>query len=99
MTSNGHCSYLPISGNEWILNDTYPDEKRLQNIYLYHVKREVKVLLANLYLSPDFKFDNELRVDTHPRYSRDGRMVVVDSPHEGYGRQMYLLDISRILEN
>jgi hypothetical protein len=23
MTVNGHCTYLP--GNEWILNDTYPD--------------------------------------------------------------------------
>ncbi len=34
MTRNGHCSYLP--GNEWILNDTYTDENRLQHVYLYH---------------------------------------------------------------
>jgi Tol biopolymer transport system component len=99
MLRNGHCSYLPGKGNTWILNDTYPDENRLQNIYLYHVKKETKVPLANLYLSPDFKFDSELRVDTHPRFSRDGKMVVVDSPHEGYGRQMYLLDISKIVKD
>ncbi|MHC4344800.1 MAG: hypothetical protein ACYSUP_08965 [Planctomycetota bacterium] len=36
MTTNGHCSYLP--GNEWILNDTYPDEQRMQHLYLYHVR-------------------------------------------------------------
>ena len=36
MTENGHCTYLP--GNEWILNDTYPDKERLQHPYLYHVE-------------------------------------------------------------
>ena len=35
MTVNGHCTYLP--GNRWILNDTYPDKQRNQNLYLYHV--------------------------------------------------------------
>ncbi|MGI9428691.1 MAG: hypothetical protein ACR2NM_08545, partial [Bythopirellula sp.] len=36
MKLNGHCSYLP--GNEWILNDTYPQGKeRMQDVYLYHV--------------------------------------------------------------
>jgi hypothetical protein len=98
MTRNGHCTYLPNQGNKWILNDTYPDDNRLQNIYIYNVSKGIRIPLANLYSSPDFKFDSELRVDTHPRYSSDGKMVVVDSPHEGYGRQLYLMDISCILK-
>ena len=95
MTRNGHCSYLP--GNEWILNDTYPDENRLQHVFLYHVSTGKKVPIANVYLSPKYKFDSELRVDTHPRFSPDGRSVVIDSPHDGYGRQLYLFDISTIV--
>jgi len=95
MTRNGHCSYLP--GNEWILNDTYPDENRLQHVFLYHVSTGKKIPIANVYLSPKYKFDSELRVDTHPRFSPDGRSVVIDSPHDGYGRQLYLFDISKIV--
>jgi len=37
MTVNGHCTYLP--GNQWILNDTYPDKNRLQHVYLFNVNR------------------------------------------------------------
>jgi Tol biopolymer transport system component len=39
----------------------------------------------------------EWRCDTHPRYSPDGTKVVIDSTHEGLGRQMYLIDVSRIV--
>lgn len=35
MTVNGHCTYLP--GNRYILNDTYPDKDRNQNVFLYEI--------------------------------------------------------------
>jgi len=94
MTRNGHCSYLP--GNEWILNDSYPDENRLQSVYLYHVPTGARVPLGNFFMHPKYRFDWECRVDTHPRFSPDGRMVCIDSPHDGSGRQMYLLDIGSV---
>lgn len=90
MTENGHCSYLP--GNEWILNDTYPDKQRIQHPYLFHVKTGKKVPLGN-FISPS-KYTGEWRCDTHPRFSNDGSMVVLDSPVEGGGRQLHLIDIS-----
>ena len=93
MTVNGHCTYLP--SNQWILNDTYPDKQRNQNVYLYHVATGKKVPLGHFYLPPEYK--GEWRCDTHPRFSPDGRSVVIDSPHEGNGRQMYLIDISDIV--
>ncbi len=95
MTVNGHCTYLP-GGGGWILNDTYPDENRLQQVYLYHVPTGNRVPIAGVYLSPDYPFDNEIRVDTHPRFSPDGRYVCIDTPHDGAGRQMWLFDIGGV---
>ncbi|GAG28041.1 unnamed protein product [marine sediment metagenome] len=93
MTKNGHCTYLP--GNKWILNDTYPDKERKQTVYLYNTATGRKVPLGHFYLPP--QYTGEWRCDTHPRFSPDGRSVVIDSPHEGNGRQMHLIDISAIV--
>lgn len=93
MTSNGHLTYLP--GTKWILNDTYPDSSRNQHPYLYHVQDGKKVPLGHFH-SPR-EYSGEWRCDTHPRFSPDGRKVVIDSPHGGKGRQMYLIDIGDIV--
>ena len=94
MRVNGHCSYLP--GAKWILNDTYPSgRRREQNVYLYHVASARKVDLG-LFPSPR-RYRGEWRCDTHPRFSRDGKTVCIDSAHAPHGRQLYLIDISRIV--
>ena len=93
MTQDGHCTYLP--GNRWILNDTYPDQQRLQHPYLYRVATRERFPLGH-FLSPA-KYTGPLRCDTHPRFSPDGRKVIIDSTHGGDGRQMYLIDISAIV--
>ena len=94
MTVNGHCTYLP--GNEWILNDTYPQgPQRLQKPYLYHVASGRKVPLGDFHLPAAYR--GEWRCDTHPRCSENGTKVAIDSPHEG-GRQVQLLDIKELLE-
>ena len=89
MTVNGHCTYLP--GNRWILNDTYPDTNRMQNLYLYRVESGTRVALGSFPAPRGYQ--GEWRCDLHPRSSPDGRKVVIDSAHAG-GRQMYLVDIS-----
>jgi len=93
MTENGHCTYLP--GNEWILNDTYPDKDRYQHPYLYHIATNKKYPLGHFYVAPEYQ--GEWRCDTHPRFSPDGRLVTIDSPHGGNGRQIYLIDVSEIV--
>ncbi|MBN1935138.1 MAG: hypothetical protein JW934_10760 [Anaerolineae bacterium] len=90
---NGHCTYLPK--NEWILNDAYPDANRSQELYLYHIETGRKVLLGNFH-SPE-AYTGEWRCDLHPRASPDGTRVVIDSPHGGDGRQIYLIDIGGII--
>ena len=93
MPENGHCTYLP--GGEWILNDTYPDQHRKQHVYLYHVATGKRVPLGKFFSPPEYI--REDRVDTHPRFSPDGRSVVIDSPHSGEGRQLHLIDIGEII--
>ncbi len=94
MPHNGHCTYLP--GNEWILNDTYPQGKeRNQNPYLYHVATGRRVPLGHF--SQPREYSGEWRCDTHPRFSPDGKLVCIDSPHTGEGRQLHLIDISGVV--
>ena len=95
MTANGHNTYLPETENKWVLNDTYPQEDRLQHPYLYHVPTDKRVPLGHFASPPEYK--GEWRCDNHPRASRNGRQVCIDSPHLG-GRQMYLIDVSGIVE-
>ncbi len=93
MPVNGHCTYLP--GNEWILNDTYPDRNRLQHPYLYHVASDRRVPLGHFHSPKVYKGD--WRCDLHPRFSPDGKKVVIDSTHTGQGRQLFLIDIEEIV--
>lgn len=93
MFNDGHCTYLP--GNQWILNDTYPDGQRKRTLFLYHVATGKIVVLGRFYNPP--KYTGEFRVDLHPRCSPDGRWVVFDSPHTGAGRQMHLIDLRGIV--
>jgi hypothetical protein len=93
MTEDGHCSYLP--NKEWILCDTYPDARRLQHVYLFHVPTGRRVPLGDFWLPP--RYTDVLRIDTHPRFSPDGRKVVIDAAHGASGRQMLLIDVARIV--
>lgn len=97
MTVNGHNTYLPGTANRWILNDTYPDRERLQHPYLYHVPTGERVALGHFHSPP--QYTGEWRCDLHPRSSPDGTKVVIDSPHAGQGRQMYLIDVGGIVRS
>ena len=97
MTVNGHNTYLNRDNWRWILNDTYPDrEAREQHPYLYDTANNRRHPLGH-FVSPK-EYAGEWRCDLHPRASRDGRLVTIDSPHAGNGRQLYLIDSSAILE-
>ncbi len=94
MTANSHVTYLPGTGGRWLLNDSYVDQQRNQSVYLFNVETRRRVELGRFFSPP--RFIGPLRCDIHPRASRDGRKIVFDSPHQGSGRQMYLIDISAL---
>lgn len=93
MTLNGHCTYLP--GQRWILNDTYPHGERHQDLYLYDTESQQRHDLGQFYAPPAYV--GEWRCDLHPRFSPNGKQVVIDSAHSGHGRQLYLIDISSVV--
>lgn len=96
MTQNGHNTYVPHTNNEWILNDTYPDyTDRKQELYLYHIPTNKKVVLGRFFEPAEFK--GEFRCDLHPRCNQQGTKVYFDSSHNGYKRQVYEVDIQHII--
>ena len=95
MTVNGHNTYIPNTNNEWVLNDTYPDGNRMQTLYLYHVPTKRRVILGK-FLSPP-QYTGEYRCDLHPRSNQQGTQVFFDSTHEKLGRQIYKVDIEKVV--
>ncbi|WP_197440049.1 hypothetical protein [Calycomorphotria hydatis] len=93
MRRDGHCTYLP--NRDWIVNDTYPDAKRYQTVYLYHVPTGKRIDVAKFH-SPKI-YSGEWRCDTHPRHSPDGKQLVIDAPYEDQGRQLHMIDITSIV--
>ena len=94
---NGHQSYLPHN-KDWMITDTYPEgKKREQTLYLYHLPSKKKVILGRFPLPK--AYTGEWRCDLHPRLSRDGTKVVIDSPHAGNGRQLYMINIGPIINS
>lgn len=89
LTRDGHCSYSP--DRKWILNDTYPDAKRMQTLMLFRPSDGRRFDLGQFYLPP--KLTGPFRCDLHPRWNRDGTQVCIDSGHEET-RQVYVLDVS-----
>jgi len=92
LTEDGHCTYSP--DKNWILLDTYPDVHNLRHVLLYDIKNQECIDIGSFF-SPPF-LTKELRCDLHPRWSRDGKQICIDSAHEG-SRQIYIIDVSAIV--
>lgn len=93
LTVDGHCSFSP--DRNWVLNDTYPDSFDMRTLMLVRYRDQKRIDLARLH-SPKARWWGEIRCDLHPRWSRDGRMICIDSVHDGT-RQMYVMDVGQWL--
>jgi hypothetical protein len=92
LTVDGHCSYSP--DRRWILTDTYPDKEGYRTLILFDPAKERRIDIGRFHgPTPS---DGEIRTDLHPRWSRDGRQVCIDSIHENGLRQVYVLDVSSL---
>ena len=97
---NGHITLHP--NGDWILTDTYNIDGYIY-LYMYHIPTKKLVPLNRLaYKLGGYLFPYNpglLRVDLHPRFSPDGKHIAIDSSHEGFGRQIYMIDIGQIIDN
>jgi hypothetical protein len=89
LREDGHCTFSP--DGRWVLNDTYPDRHQMRTLMLVRAGDGRRIDIARLH-SPKSRWWGEIRCDLHPRWSRDGRQVCVDSVHDGT-RQMYVVDV------
>lgn len=90
---NGHCSFSP--DRKWLLSDTYPDASGTSELFVVRLADGRRFELGRFHSPPELKGD--VRCDLHPRWSRSGRQVCIDSAHEG-SRQMYVLDVSAFVD-
>jgi hypothetical protein len=92
LTEDGHCSYSP--DRRWVLSDTYPRGRDVQTLLLFEPASGRRVDVGVFKSPPEFVGD--IRCDLHPRWSRDGRQVCVDSTDDGT-RQVYVVDVSGVV--
>lgn len=62
-------------------------------LFLYDMQTGVRHDLGSFHADPALSKEN--RCDLHPRWSRDGSQVCIDSV-QGEGRQMYIVDVGHL---
>ena len=95
LTENGHMTFSPAN-QRWLLSDTYPDSQTHERVlFLYDMDTGRRIDLGSFWADPELSKEN--RCDLHPRWSRDGRHICIDSVHEPGERQMYVIDVGDIV--
>lgn len=93
-STDGHCNFSP--DRRWMLTDTYPNEDNLRTLILYHVESKTRIDIGQYFAPPELT--GAVRCDLHPRWSRDGRHVCIDSAHESE-RQIYIIDVLPVIDD
>ena len=87
LNTDGHCTYSP--NGKYIITDTYPNRKRMANIYLCEENKHSKKIAR---VFAPFKYDNDVRCDLHPRWDHSNQKICFDSVHEGK-KELYITQI------
>ena len=91
LRENGHFTCSP--NKKWLLTDTYPDPNDFKRgLLLFDMETEKMIRLGDFFADPSLTKD--ARCDLHPRWDREGKLICIDSVHEGVVRQLYTLDVS-----
>ncbi len=91
---DGHPSISP--DGKWMLTDEYPDKSRFSSLYLYDLINEKKYIVGEFY--QPFKYKGEIRIDLHPKWSKNGHFISIDSGHNGR-RCLYVINVFKCIDN
>jgi len=94
-TFDGHCNYSP--DRQFLLYDSYPDEKGYRQLLLYDLRKRQGFTLATLLSEREDRIaTGDIRCDLHPRWNRDGTAISFDSIHEDH-RHVYWMDVTELV--
>ena len=91
---DGHPSVSP--NGRWMITDDYPDKSKFSSLYLYDLLNKKKHLLGRFH--QPFKYYGENRIDLHPKWSKDGHFVSIDSGHDGK-REFHVIDVTQLTKS
>lgn len=81
LRQDGHPAKNPTIRNMYVC-DTYPNILSFRKLYLVSSKNRERKIIGKYY-SPFF-LKGEERCDLHPRWSRCGKKIIIDSSHLGF---------------
>jgi hypothetical protein len=81
--SDGHPSFDP--SGRWMVTDTYPDRRRVQNLVLYDLYDSRRYDIARLPTPAQYQssLNQHWCCDLHPRWDRTGTLISFDSTYTG----------------
>lgn len=85
LTSDGHPSFDP--SGKWMLTDSYPDRRRVQNLILFNTKSNEKYEVAKLPQPKEFQSPSHFKhwgCDLHPRWDRRSEIICFDASFNGF---------------
>lgn len=100
LTCDGHNTFLrrgprtPDGRPRWMLTDGYPDLKSRQPLFLWDLQNDSGREIGR-YPTPR-ELDGAVRVDLHPRFSRNGSLICLDSAMTG-SRAIYAVDPAPVI--
>ena len=90
-----HMSYSP--DRRFLLTDSYPDKNNAQALRITDLERQLTVETGKYITIIDYCKCEAWCCDLHPAWSPDGKLVSIDSTHEGQ-RGIYVLDVDEVRE-
>ena len=89
LNKDGHPMFNP-KNSDLFVSDTYPNLFGFQKLFIYSLKRD-KIIWKRYIYSP-YKFKGIIRCDLHPRWSNNGKKIMIDFVENG-NRNIGIFDI------
>lgn len=80
LNKDGHPMFNP-KNNDLFVSDTYPNLFGFQKLFIFSVRKK-KIIWKKYFYSP-YKYKGIMRCDLHPRWSNDGKKIMVDFVSNG----------------